>query len=66
MEVTINTEGLPKGYEELVIQVEKTVTEAKKFYVGGNKAASTRARTAMSNIIKISKENRAQILKDRS
>jgi len=51
-----------KNHDALVGLFEVYATESDKFETAGNKAAGTRARKALSEIAKLCKERRSQIL----
>jgi hypothetical protein len=64
-EEKISTEGLPEGYDKLIQLIGSAIEDAKKFYGKGNQAASTRVRKNLSDVTKVCKELRMQVLIDR-
>ena len=53
-------------HEQILAAVETYTIESESFETKGNKAAGTRARTALSNITKLAKERRAEIQEKRN
>lgn len=66
MEYQIGTDELPEEFNTLVDETASAIEEAHKFYQKGNKAATTRSRKHMANVVKSCKEARQKLLVDRS
>lgn len=52
-------------HEELKIEIETYLQENEKFTLKGVKSSSTKARNALSNIMKLAKLRRAEILEEK-